>query len=442
MITISVITSALNTIFLALTPVQRWGAVHRQFRSDFMTEAWFTIMMAIVITVLTASFFLVTYNRRKQEVKSSDLLFSEHAEKRGLSKREHQVLLGVASRAELKRIDSIFTLATAFDRGAAKMIEESLSQQTGEQNEQLKTELFFLREKLGFKKQSAVSAGSLGKPKKLSSRQIPIGKKIHISRRKRRGSSGIESTVVRNSDTELAVKLTEHVEITFGEPWCARYYFGVSVWEFDTSAVSYDGDVLVLNHSDNVRFINRRRFLRVPVRKPAFIAHFPFSRTLTASSESVKKESGAKEDTAETCVGMWSPPEFIPAVVTELAGPGLRIEAPLNVKVGERVLVVLSLDEEKGHDSIASEETAATEGDDKGITSRIVEDIGEVRHIKVIQNGLSIAVELTGLSDSCVNELIRATNRASIRASSQGDDESGSVKAGELAGERAGVQGI
>jgi len=442
MITIPVITPALNTIFLALTPAQRWGAAHKQFSSNFMTEMWFTIMMATVITVLTAGFFWVTYNRRKQEMKSSDRLFAEHAEKRGLSKREHQVLLGVAGRAELRRSDSIFTLATAFDRGAAKMIEESLLQQTGEQNEQLKTELFFLREKLGFKKRFMASSGLLGKPKKLSSRQIPVGKKVHITRRKMRGSSGIESTIVRNSDTELAVKLTEPVEITFGEPWCARYYFGVSVWEFDTSAVSYDGDVLVLSHSDKVRFINRRRFLRVPVRKSAFIAHFPFSKTLTASSESEGKESGVNEDTAETYGGTWSPPEFIPAVITELAGPGLRMEAPLKVKVGERVLVVFRLDEENGHDSIASEEVVATEGDDKGMTSRIIEDVGEVRHTKVIQNGLSIAVELTGLSDSGINELIRATNRASLRASSQGHDESGSMKAVELAGERAGVQGI
>jgi hypothetical protein len=46
-----------------------------------------------------------------------------------------------------------------------------------------------------------------------------------------------------------------------------------------------------------------------------------------------------------------------------------------------------------------------------------VENIGEVRHTKPTQNGLSIAVEMTGLSDSNIDELIRATNAASLSVS-------------------------
>ena len=130
-----------------------------------------------------------------------------------------------------------------------------------------------------------------------------------------------------------------------------------------------------MNHSDDVRFVNRRRFIRVPVKKQAFIAHFPFAK----ASESVCR-----------------PPEFVPAVVTELAGPGLRIESRLEVKKGQRVLVVFGLDEEK------TGELTPTNTD----TVKIVEDMGEVRHTKVIPDGLSIAVELTGLSDPDVDELI------------------------------------
>jgi hypothetical protein len=65
----------------------------------------------------------------------------------------------------------------------------------------------------------------------------------------------------------------------------------------------------------------------------------------------------------------------------------LRIETTLEAKVGERVLVVFRLDEEKNPKLIP----ARRQG--KRPTSKIVEDIGEVRHTKVIQNGLSIAVE-------------------------------------------------
>jgi hypothetical protein len=235
-----------------------------------------------------------------------------------------------------------------------------------------------------------------------------VGKKLRITRRKihDRDSGDIETAVIKNNSMELTVKLAVPVRSGSGELWRARYYFGASVWEFDTSVVSCDGDILVLNHSDNVRFINRRRFLRVSVNKPALIASFPFARMVAGDSDNSKIASGST----------WGPPEFIPAVVTELAGPGLRIEAPLEIKVGERVLVVFSLDEEGGRDLIPERRAA------KVATSKIVEDIGEVRHTKAIQNGLSIAVELTGLSDSDVNELIRATNAASVRAGVEGQD--------------------
>ena len=179
--------------------------------------------------------------------------------------------------------------------------------------------------------------------------------------------------------------MSRPVKITFGEFWCIHYYFGSSVLEFDTSVVSYDGDILILNHSNDIRFVNRRRFIRVPVKRPAFIARFPF---------------------AKAAESQWGPPKFVPAVVTELAGPGMRIESGLKVKERERVLVVLSLDEKQGGNLTAAK-TGALE---------IVEDLGEVRHIKAIPNGSSIAVELTALSDSDVDELIRITNAASVKA--------------------------
>jgi len=130
------------------------------------------------------------------------------------------------------------------------------------------------------------------------------------------------------------------------------------------------------------------------------------------------------------------PPEFVPAVVTELAGPGLCIESRLELKVGDRVLVVFRLDEEE--DQYGAPEL---EGDRKA-TSKIVEDIGEVRHVKAIQDGFSIAVELIGLRDSEVSELIRATSAASLRTRSEGQDVSTSENDEESAAKPAAVQGV
>jgi hypothetical protein len=194
-----------------------------------------------------------------------------------------------------------------------------------------------------------------------------------------------------------------------GEKWCVRYYFGASVWEFETSVLSCQDNIMVLSHSDNVRFINRRRFVRVPVNQPTYIAQFPFDKTL-----SPKDTGDNKNDSAADSKNEWGPPDFVPAAVTELAGPGLRIEAPLDVNVGDRVLVIFKLDEEGKNPDLQREGTTKT--------IRIVEDVGEVRHTKAVENGFSIAVELTGLSDSNINELVRATNAASLKVNGKNED--------------------
>ena len=437
MITAPVITSSLAGIVLeapksirwlwgplALTPVQRWEAAGR-FNTNFMTERWFMITGVIAIGILTVLLFVVSLHRAAQERKIGERLFFEYAERRGLSDGEREILHGIASRAGLKQREAIFTMGSAFDRGVAKMIEENLAQQGSEASIQLKSGVYFLREKLGFKKQPTLSASSATRSEKLSSRQIPAGKKLHITRRRTRDTGDIESTVIENNDMELTVKLTMPVESSPGELWRGRYYFGASVWEFDTSVISCNGDILVLNHGDNVRFVNRRRFLRVPVNKPAFIACFPFARTVDENSDSSQMVSGSG----------WGPPEFIPAVVTELAGPGLRIEAPLEVKAGERVLVVFRLDEERDQD-LSLQKISRMQ------PPKIVEDIGEVRHTKDTQNGLSIAIELTGLNDSDVNELIRATNAASLRANDKGQDIPDSANSEIGVTEPVVVQGI
>jgi hypothetical protein len=405
MMTAPIITTVLNTIVLGMPrPV--------------CSVDWFVPGAILVIVVLTAVLIAITIYRALQGRKVTRRLFIEQAEKTGLSEREREILDDVANHAGLNENESIFTMADAFERGTTKMMGKSLSEgQAAEGNEQLKTEISFLREKLGFLTQPVSSISGAGKRRKLSSRQIPVGKKLHMTRRKTRDSGDIETTVIENNDVQLKVRCAAPVKVIPGEIWRVRYYFGASVWEFDVPVVGCDGDVLVLGHSDNVRFINRRRFLRVPVNKPAFIARFPFTRTPVQNGGSSGQErSEAEQDSANASSSTWGPPEFIPAIVTQLAGPGLRIEVPLEVEVGERVLLVIRLDEEKDGDSIPLRRIGTTS------RARIVEDIGEVRHVEAVQNGWSIAVELTGLSDSDLSELVRVTNAASLKTSSEGQD--------------------
>jgi hypothetical protein len=444
-------TTVFNAIILgslALTPQQRWKSAGDPFSTGFITERWFLLTLAAAAIILCLLLLVVSRNRIVQRHQRSILLFDESAGKIGLSARERELLLGIVTKAGLKQSEAIFTMNSTFERGAAIMVEESVAQQqTAAQIEQLQTELSFLREKLGFQKRASASIGLSTKPKKLNSRQIPAGKKIYMLRRTSRASDTIESTVIENSDVELVVKLTKPVKIIFGEVWCARYYFGASVWEFDTSVVSCKGDILVLNHSEDLRFVNRRRFLRVPIKRPAFVAHFPFTRRTVRPGRKSMKSFRMYRSSAGASGSDWGPPEFIPAVVTELAGPGLCIEAPLKLKVGDRVLVVFKLDEEESRDLARQKREGApghfaSQSEAGGAASKIVEDIGEVRHIKAIQNGFSIAVELTGLSDPDVSELIRATNAASLGTRPESQDFRVSENAKKDVAEPVAAQGV
>jgi len=399
-----VVSFVLDGVFVALTPLERLSAA-RKLTSDLPPEHRMIFVCIAALIVLVGLFLWVSFNRARRERKSTGRSFIEYARQRGLSNRECQLLAIVANKAGLKQPESIFTMGSAFGIGAARVLEEGIGGEQADGDSELsKTEISFLREKLGFGKQPSAMGESAGGPKVLSSRQIPAGKKLYVTRRKARASTDIEATVKRNSDAELAVTLTTPVKVIFGETWCVRYYSGASVWEFDTTVISYDGDTLVLNHSNNVRFVNRRRFLRVETRLRCFVAYFPFARVFAGRGAAGAEDAGTGRDMAGTSSDKWGPPEFVAGVVTELAGPGLRIESALAVDVGERVLVVFSLDEE---------------GADLMRAVRVVEDVGEVRHIRAEGNGFSIAVELTSLKDSDVDELICATNAASLRASAR-----------------------
>jgi hypothetical protein len=385
--------------------------------SSGTNEYWFILIGVTIIITLTVLLLTISFQRITRDRKVSERLFYDLSEQRGLSGRERQILLNIANKAGLKRKQAIFSMVAAFDVGARKMIKECLAEQGAEESKWLRTELSFLREKLGFQKKTSVSIGSSSKLKRPSSRHILTGKKLYITRRKSPDLGEIESTVIKNDNMELTIKLTTPVESKLGELWRARYSFGASVWEFDSSVVRYNDDILVLNHSDDIRFISRRRFLRVQVNKPAFIAHFPFSRTISSEINNSKNKSATKKLSKNESDESWGPPEFIPARVTELGGPGLRIETEMEVKVSNRVLIIVNLSEENEQEqnppSKSSTLRSVLSRDRKKIESKIIEDIGEVRHVKPMpKKGSSIAVELTGLSDSDLNELIRATNIA------------------------------
>ncbi len=410
---------------LALRPAERWEAA-RRFDSNFLAERWFIFTGLGAISILAAVLFVISRRRRSQRSQSADLSFFEHALREGLSERECTILRSVADYAGLRQSEAVFTMAEAFDRGTIRMMNESLGRQETEENALFKADLISLREKLGFHIRPDGSTEWLGKSKTTSSRQIPVGKKLRMTRRltgEGQDTEDIECTLIRNDFFNMVAKSAIPLEGAAGDLWRVRYYFGASVWEFDTSMTRCDGDVLTLNHSENIRFINRRRFLRAAVKMPALIAQFPFERRLSSEKEDsgTGREDSDSSDSTNARFGTVEPPEFVPATLVELAGPGLLVRAPLplDAKTNDRVLIAFSPYEE------GDNAPGRIRRRQKSRMSRVIEDVGRVRRTTVTKNGLLIGIELTSLSDSHVNELIRLTNAASVKAgggSGQGRD--------------------
>lgn len=348
----------------ALKPVERWQAMRNLHHSNnFMLDRRFIFIGVVTIIVLAIVLCWVNYWQRRRESKGITSAFNSFARRSGLSAEEQNLALLLADMAEFKQPDMILVNAAAFDQGAAALLAQT---NDGSEQREITAKLSMLRRKLDFATQEAVSQGSVIRSSHASSRQIPIGKTLQITRRKTFAAVRIEAHLVRTDNTGFTAELSEVLETIAGEVWNLQYTFGQSVWEFDARLLKADGRELMFGHSDDVRFISRRRFLRVEVYKQAYIARFLFS-----GSEKM------------------SLPQFVQGNLCEIAGPGLLIESPIQLKIGERVLVVVQ----------AADDTT-------------VQDIGEVRHIRPAEKGYAIAIELTGVKEANVDELVRLTNAA------------------------------
>jgi hypothetical protein len=389
-------------ILWALTPMQRWSAA-RQLQVKSASGHWFTLWAGAVLVLLVALLIWVSYRRWVQSREQKRETPADNMLRRGLSTRENQILLAIAVRSGVRRAQDILTSASMFSAGVEKLLAECVSTRTSLEREQLQADIAGLRKKLGF---PAVPAESATGPRHPSSRNVPVGRRVELIRDGQ--EIGREVQVVRNDDIELALELPAATESRPGERWRVRYYYGMSIWEFETSAVHCENGRLILNHSDAARRANRRRFPRVPVHVPAQVAYLPFLKEESAAGEEGSPSAAAADTTgADTMAG--DTPRFVEGLVTELAGPGLRIEAPLQVELDDRVLVVFALaGSGAGHGRAQPHTIAAA---------------GRVRHCQAVDRGMSIAVELTGLNDAEVDVLVRATDKIASQAGAAKIDE-------------------
>lgn len=389
-------------ILLQLTALERWEAA-RQLGSGRASLHGFTLLAVILLVVLVVLLIWVSYSRWAQRRSRTREVFSENALRRGLGARDRQILLAIVLRSGLRRTHDVFTAVDAFDRGAVKLLAECSRTRTTQENEHLRMEVGRLREKLGF--QIASLAGDMAGLGPVSSRDIAPGRTIELTRTRPADGLVARGEVVRNDEIEFAVKLATPIESRPGDCWQARHYSGLSAWEFDTSTVRCDGIRLALDHCDQVQSTNRRRFPRVVVHGHALIAYLPFRQARPSRPATGTVAEARTASWVAGSIPLGEAPVFAEGRVMELAGPGLRIEAAVQVHTDDRVLVVFTLDS-------ASVDVPGGWGTIAGI--------GRVRHCRSTDCGMSIAVELTGLSDVEIDELAYITAAMASREEEDG----------------------
>jgi hypothetical protein len=341
---------------------------------SFFENPLFQIFFVSILVLIGVIVFVVYRYQKERARKHLARQFDEECNQRGLTAQEREILEVIVQKAGLRRPTTIFTMVTAFNIGASKLMQEHFaSGETIVQRKKFNASINSIREKLGFSShRNAYGTSKRGRNKGLSSQNLAVGKVVSLGLAGRGENQRIEGVIAKNDEYELVIKPEVPVLCNPGETWNIRYQFGASTWEFDALTMACSDEGLELSHSDNVRFINRRRFLRAVVKKPAIITPFPTCRS-----------GHTPYPTA---------PVFSHAMITELSGPGLRIRSDLDVKPGDRLLVVFELEQ-----------------------GRWIQDMAEVRGIRDTIAGQSIGVELIGLNERAVNDLIRVTNQIAIQ---------------------------
>ncbi|MFC1795191.1 hypothetical protein ACFL3Q_16595 [Planctomycetota bacterium] len=115
MVTQSVITTGLNIVYLALTPIERWHAA-RQLDSASTDQRLLILLSVAAIIILTVLFIAASYRHKTKEQNVTNKVFANYAQRMGLNRPERQILLDIADRTNLKSIESIFTMVTAFNK--------------------------------------------------------------------------------------------------------------------------------------------------------------------------------------------------------------------------------------------------------------------------------------------------------------------------------------
>jgi len=371
----------------ALNALERFTAA-KDWSSGLRIAGLMAVLLAAAAAAVAGTIVTAVAVRRWRARHRWGTRLASKAQEYALSEREKFVLLEIAKLAKAREAESVFTVPAVFDRGqAALMASPRVASMSQERRRAIAELADAIRQKLG------LPAVGTGGGDLRADGELASGDRLTVVHRGQ--PAGFAVRVAESSEGGLAVLGEAPVECRPGETWLVRYSKGGLLWEMDVSVTGQEGQRLRLTKVGHARFINRRRFPRIPTRREARIASFPTWRS----------DTGAPQD------------QFVAGRLTEIAGPGLRLEAPLETAVGQRVLVSVTF-----------------------APGSVLEAVGRVRHSDRRDNGLSdIAVELVGLSDEEIARLTQQTNAAAREARIASAPESSDEPLGEGAEGPAGA---
>ena len=353
-----------ESVIAALTPAQRYEALRNLQSPNPLTDRRFIIGGLIAIAILLALLAIVHYWQKIARLRTARSWFANFVARHELETSEQKLLKHICKRAGTNQIDAVFTMPDIFDKGANHLLAEKMLQ--GHTSfEKFQSSVVVLRAKMGYDVQNLAAQNDTALFTIKNSRQIPANKTIRLTRRKNGASTLLEAIITSNTEEGLSVRMPVNFEQSAAGAWILQYDSGPMVLEFKAHVIKNVPGELTFAHTDEIRFASRRRFMRVPYRSKAQIALYQFI---------------SEDDLAV--------PKFEPAMLTQLAGPGLLLESDIEVKVGQRVLVIFGLPQGK-----------------------TIQDIALVRHVRKIEkeNGYSIAVEVIGAKEADFDLLVQAT---------------------------------
>lgn len=371
-----------------LTPLERLEAMRQidRGRENLLTDAGLMLLGVLAACLFVLLLVMVRRLRLQRENRQVQQAYDAASDRLNLTAPEREILEAIAIRTGEPQKGAVFEDVDVFETGLGRLMQDVFADGHNlVYRKKLQAAVHSIKEKLGFVKPAPT--GQPRSSKDQSSRHIPVGKTVLLWPAGGKSDRHVLGEVIANDAFEWVIRPETPLAGQAGRMWRVRYDDGAVTWELDAITLAVSETCLELNHSDRIRFVNRRRFPRVAVRKPALMAALPMFRAIQDGED--------------------FRPDFVQAQINEISGPSLRVDTPLELAFNDRVLVIFELE-----------------------PGRVVQDIGQVRDFRKTPLGRAVIVELVGLNDHGIAELVRVSNQLiAQRASVEGDQETGNILA-------------